>query len=451
MNESTIQSPRETPYFIICLLFSILVYLLAVISVIGIGIVLAVFAVLYVTQLLATGSIRGNGVRIHEHQFGDVYERVVVISKKMGVEKVPDVFVIEAEGLMNAFATRFWGKHMILLTSDVFDLAREAGEAELDFIIAHELTHIKRNHVWKNVLIAPAKLIPFLAQAYSRSCEYTCDRAAAYFTGNVAAAKRALAIFSVGKRLAPELSEEAFRQQIETDSNGAIWLSEVLSTHPRLPKRIQSIAVFANEQGANIYRQKSGVIALGVGLIVVVGALMYGAVLLSIVFGSIMYGSFADELDPSFSSGYEQLNDWSSTDTTNTGSSVDRSSSDKSPLFQAVIAEDNAKVKQLLQTGDFDVNETDSSGNSLLYHATFYENKELVELLLEAGADPNDYFQDDSPLVSAVYYNDYETALLLLDYGADPYYADSYGDSALSLMEAENEEELRDKLVFYAN
>lgn len=71
-------------------------------------------------------------------------------------------------------------------------------------------------------------------------------------------------------------------------------------------------------------------------------------------------------------------------------------------------------------------------------------------MLLEAGADPNDYFQDDSPLVSAVYYNDYDTALLLLDYGADPYYEDSYGDSALSLMDAENEEELRDKLVFYA-
>ncbi|MFP7332650.1 M48 family metallopeptidase [Shouchella clausii] len=441
MNESAIQSPRETPYFVICLLFSILVYILAVISVIGIGIVLAVFAILYVTQLLAIGSIRGNGVRIHEHQFGDVYERVVAISKKMGIEKVPDVFVVEAEGLMNAFATRFWGKHMILLTSDVFDLAREAGEAELDFIIAHELTHIKRNHVWKNVLIAPAKLIPFLAQAYSRSCEYTCDRAAAYFTGNVVAAKRALAIFSIGKRLTPELNEEAFRQQIETDSNGAVWLSEVLSTHPILPKRIQSIAVFANEQGVNVYRQKGGVIALGLGLVVVGGAFVYGAVLLSIVFGSLIYGSFADELDPSFSSGYEQFN-WSS---------VDSSSSDRSPLFQAVIAEDNAKVKQLLQTGDFDVNETDSSGNSLLYHATFYENKELVELLLEAGADPNDYFQDDSPLVSAVYYDDYDTALLLLDYGADPYYEDSYGDSALSLMEAENEEELRDKLAFYAD
>jgi Zn-dependent protease with chaperone function len=441
VNESAIQSPRETPYFVICLLFSILVYILAVISVIGIGIVLAVFAILYVTQLLAIGSIRGNGVRIHEHQFGDVYERVVAISKKMGIEKVPDVFVVEAEGLMNAFATRFWGKHMILLTSDVFDLAREAGEAELDFIIAHELTHIKRNHVWKNVLIAPAKLIPFLAQAYSRSCEYTCDRAAAYFTGNVVAAKRALVIFSIGKRLAPELNEEAFRQQIETDSNGAVWLSEVLSTHPILPKRIQSIAVFANEQGVNVYRQKGGVIALGLGLVVVGGAFVYGAVLLSIVFGSLIYGSFADELDPSFSSGYEQFN-WSS---------VDSSSSDRSPLFQAVIAEDNAKVKQLLQTGDFDVNETDSSGNSLLYHATFYENKELVELLLEAGADPNDYFQDDSPLVSAVYYDDYDTALLLLDYGADPYYEDSYGDSALSLMEAENEEELRDKLVFYAD
>ncbi|WP_353625753.1 M48 family metalloprotease, partial [Bacillus sp. JCM 19041] len=105
---------------------------------------------------------------------------------------------------------------MILVTSDVFDLAREAGEAELDFIIAHELAHVKRNHVWKNILITPARFIPLLSEAYSRSCEYTCDRAAAFYTNNAAASKRALAIFGVGKRLSLEVNEELYRQQIET-------------------------------------------------------------------------------------------------------------------------------------------------------------------------------------------------------------------------------------------
>lgn len=150
------------------------------------------------------GSIRGNGVRISEHQFPEVYERVKVMSEQMGLAKVPDVFVIQSEGILNAFATRFWGRNMVVLYSEIFDLGREQGKEELDFIIAHELAHVRRRHVWKNILIAPAQFIPFLAQAYSRSCEYSCDREAAFITNNPVAAKRALTILSIGKKRIPK-------------------------------------------------------------------------------------------------------------------------------------------------------------------------------------------------------------------------------------------------------
>ena len=98
---------------------------------------------------------------------------------------------------------------MVVIYSEVFELAREQGEAELDFIIAHELSHVKRRHVWKNILIMPAQFIPFLSQAYSRSCEYTCDREAAYYIQNGMAAKQALTILGVGKKLYSEVNEDA--------------------------------------------------------------------------------------------------------------------------------------------------------------------------------------------------------------------------------------------------
>ncbi|WP_353625752.1 hypothetical protein [Bacillus sp. JCM 19041] len=110
LNESSIQSSRETPYFVLCLIFSIFVYALAAISIVGIGVALVLFAILLISNLLSNGSIRGNGVRISEHQFGDVYARTVALSNEMGIKKVPDMFVVQAEGMMNAFATRFWGK-----------------------------------------------------------------------------------------------------------------------------------------------------------------------------------------------------------------------------------------------------------------------------------------------------------------------------------------------------
>ena len=174
------------------------------------------------------GSIRGNGIRISEKQFPDVYERVVSLSSKMDLKKVADVFVINSEGAFNAFATRFLGRNMVVIYSEVFELAREHGEAELDIIIAHELSHVKRRHVWKNILIMPAQFIPFLSQAYSRSCEYTCDREAAYYIQNGAAAKHALTILGVGKKLYTEVNENAYLEQIHTESNVAVWLSEIL-------------------------------------------------------------------------------------------------------------------------------------------------------------------------------------------------------------------------------
>ncbi|HSI66570.1 MAG TPA: M48 family metallopeptidase, partial [Planococcus sp. (in: firmicutes)] len=160
MNQKNIKSSRETVYFTISLIASILVYILAAVSIIGIGIALIIFAIALFMNAVMLGSIRGNGVRIHERQFPDVYERIQTLAKEMDLKKVPDVFVIQSEGALNAFATRFFGRDMVVLYSEVFELAREQGNDELDFILAHELAHIKRRHVWKNIIILPAALIP---------------------------------------------------------------------------------------------------------------------------------------------------------------------------------------------------------------------------------------------------------------------------------------------------
>src|SRR5690606_18444470 len=149
MTNSNIQSDRETIYFIISLIFSMLIYVLAVVSIIGIAIALSLLALILFSNALMLGSIRGNGIRIHERQFPDVYENVQALSKEMGLKNVPDVFVIQSEGALNAFATRFFGRNMVVLYSEVFELAREQGMDELNFIIAHELAHVKRRHVWK--------------------------------------------------------------------------------------------------------------------------------------------------------------------------------------------------------------------------------------------------------------------------------------------------------------
>ncbi|MBM0065629.1 M48 family metallopeptidase [Alkalicoccobacillus gibsonii] len=435
MDQNKITSSRETIYFVLAIIFSVFVYVIAAFSIIGIGIALILFAIMIFLNMMMLGSIRGNGVRISERQFPEVYERVKVMSEQMGLAKVPDVFVIQSEGILNAFATRFWGRNMVVLYSEIFDLGREQGKEELDFIIAHELAHVRRRHVWKNILIAPAQFIPFLAQAYSRSCEYSCDREAAFITNNPAAAKRALTILSIGKKTYTEVNEDAFVEQISTESHGVVWLSEVLSTHPNLPKRIQSVRVFMGETDKPVYTEDAGKVVIGIVIMGAVGIAIYVGLIISLVFGGVVFGTVLSEVGSELSTitEYEEYED----------GFYDY---EMTELGNAVSNGDLEEVNRLIAE-DVDLDEQDYYGDTPLHQASYLGDLDIMEVLLEAGADPN--VPDDygtTPLIYTVYNRVYEPAALLLEYGADPEVEDDYGDSAFSLMNVETKEELIEAL-----
>ncbi|MGD7044876.1 M48 family metallopeptidase [Jeotgalibacillus proteolyticus] len=422
MTAGPVKSERETIYFVIGAVYSAIIYLIAIISIVGIGIALAVLAVVLFMNAMMLGSIRGNGIRISHHQFGDVYARVEELSSKMGLKKTPDVFVIQSEGALNAFATRFFGRNMVVLYSEVFELARQQGAAELDFIIAHELSHIKRRHVWKNILLMPAQLLPFLSQAYSRSCEYTCDREAAYMTDDGAAAKRALTILGAGKLMAREVNEEAYLEQIRSESNGAVWMSEILSTHPILPKRIQSVGRFMNDVSTPLYRPNYGKIAVGAGLLF--GGLFgaYISVLPAITVGTTVFASLLPE------------SDWEETGWEESGG-----------LIEAASYGDIRTMEDLIAAGE-DLEATDPGGSTALMNAVYAGQNDAAQLLLKEGADPNAADDYSYPIIIAVANENNDLAALLYGYGADPTAEDTEGDSAYSWLNVSTEEEFEEAL-----
>lgn len=426
MRTPNLTSERETIYFVLSIIFSIFIYIIAAISIIGIGIALSLLAIVLYANMIMLGSIRGNGIRINQNQFPDVYERVVVLSQEMGLKRVPDVFIVQSEGALNAFATRFLGRDMVVIYSELFELARQGGAAELDFIIAHELAHIKRRHVWKNLLLLPATCIPFLSQAYSRSCEYTCDREAAFYTQNGIAAKRALTILGAGKDLYDEVNESAYLEQIKSESNVPVWLSEVLSSHPRLPKRIQSVGQFMRVEGTPFYEPKQGKIVLGATLLF--GG-MFGVYLLIVFFfsaGGLVYSSFIPSL--------------LSEDTFDLSEEDYYPTEGETPLMTAAYDGDIEEVNALIDEGA-DLEETDAEGYTALAYAGFLQNNDVAQVLLEAGADPNALNDYSTVLMDALYNENYELALMLYEYGADPELEDTSGESAFSYLEVDNEED----------
>jgi len=235
---------KETTLYTICLIISILIYVSLIFSIIGIFYIAIGYIGALILHGLMVAGIRSSGVKLSERQFPVVYDKVRELSANMGIMKMPDVFILQSDGILNAFATRFFGRNFVVLYSDIFELIEQGNDEELSFVIAHELAHIQRKHITKQMLVLPAMWIPFLGKAYSRACEYTCDRMATAYIGNANAAIRALTVFAVGKQLfnrvnVPEYLDESRRER----GFFVVWY-ELMSTHPPLPKRIIEIWEF---------------------------------------------------------------------------------------------------------------------------------------------------------------------------------------------------------------
>ncbi|BAU29773.1 Zn-dependent protease with chaperone function [Aneurinibacillus soli] len=250
--------PNEKTYFTISLVVSILIYLSLILSIIGILYIILGFIITTLFHGIMMGSIRSNGVKITKQQFASVHEKTEELCSKMGISAIPDIFVIQEGGVLNAFATRLLGRNFIVLYSDIFELIETGEEAELEFVLAHELAHIKQRHITKNMLILPAMWIPFLGNAYSRACEYTCDRMAAYYTGNVDAAMNGLTILAIGKSLYHKVNRLEYITQSKAEGGFFVWLSHLLSSHPPLPLRIlelETMALYAEVYGFTSSRE----------------------------------------------------------------------------------------------------------------------------------------------------------------------------------------------------
>ncbi|TFE23579.1 M48 family peptidase [Cohnella luojiensis] len=223
------------------MIISIFIYISLIVSIVGIVYIVLGLVIGFFLHGLRIGHIRNNGVKLTEKQFSNVFDILNRLSKEMGLKKVPAVYVIQSDGILNAFATRFFGRNMVVIYSNLFEIIKTGHEDELAFVLAHELAHIRRNHVGKQMLIFPAMWVPFLGSAYSRACEYTCDRMAAAYTGKGHKAIQGLMMLAIGPALLKDVDVDEYLLERSKENGFFLWLSHVTSTHPPLPLRIGEI------------------------------------------------------------------------------------------------------------------------------------------------------------------------------------------------------------------
>jgi Zn-dependent protease with chaperone function len=243
--------PKEKTYYNIQLFISVVVYLLLM----AVGILAAMvdasllFKLLYILpavgvfmllKILLTGVfvglLRGSSIRITREQFPEIYEIISEQAEQLKV-KLPEIYI--THGHFNSFVMKFLRSHILLIYSEVVETALHGDYDVLKYVTAHELCHIKQKHLTKQKWLFPARMIPLLGLAYSRGCEYTCDRIGYEFSpkGSVAG----ILIMTTGKEIYSKFNVQKHIDDCMENENFWTWLSEKFLTHPHPYKRLIEI------------------------------------------------------------------------------------------------------------------------------------------------------------------------------------------------------------------
>jgi Zn-dependent protease with chaperone function len=244
---------KENVYFAIKVIFTVIVWL----ALIGIGAslgeegalagatigVIIVYALcialfLFFQKIFIVAFMKGDGICVSEAQFPDVYRKYTEMAAKLGLKKVPPLFVIQQGGALNAFAIRFSCKNYIAIYSDVFAV-HESDPDALEFVLGHELGHVRRHHMSKAFWTIPANLIPFLGAAWSRACEYTCDNIGAFLTGS--AKTNGLLLLAGGGDLYGKINVPQYLDTARFHRTSVVRFVGLFMSHPWLPARIESL------------------------------------------------------------------------------------------------------------------------------------------------------------------------------------------------------------------
>ena len=260
-------SAAEVPLRVVLFIIAIALWIAFIVSIVGLVYGLLIGLFVFFAHLMLIAHVRGSSIKLGPQQMPELYNRVVSIAHRIGMKRVPDVYLQQSGGILNAFATRFGRRRFVVLYSD---LVRACGNNldALDFIIAHELGHIHRGHLNWRWLIAPALFVPFLGTAYSRACEYTCDRYGFQASSDKNRSLDGLCILAAGPQFASYVNRQAFVAQRDDLNTAFMTLGQWFGTHPPLAKRVAALVPNLQAEGGGSFAATLGALLMAFVLFV---------------------------------------------------------------------------------------------------------------------------------------------------------------------------------------
>lgn len=242
------------PGEIISLFFSTVIAFIVIITLLDVSLLLLIMLIIgqlfYV--VINQKQIQGNSILVSNNQYKEINDMTKKLCDKLEIDK-PNCY-ITFDPYINAYVMGFKKPYVLVLTTA---LVESMSNAELQFVIGHELGHIKFSHSKLKSLVTPLdRNIPIITMIFNlwlRKTEYTADRIGVYLTNNPKVSTNALLKLTVGSKLSNEINVEELVKQIKNSYDDFYEkIGELFLTHPYITNRIQKIVEFYNFQIKNL-------------------------------------------------------------------------------------------------------------------------------------------------------------------------------------------------------
>lgn len=192
--------------------------------------------------------IMSYSIKVTPTNFPEIYEKGKEFTEKLGLKKMPEIYVEQDNGALNAFATYVIGKRYVKLNAEIVDVAYLENK-DFDtvfFVMAHEFGHIYLHHVTLlyNLFVSVAKAIPIYGPLLSRAQEFSADRVGQALTDNKNSEK-CMVLMAGGRHLYKYIDINDYLASAAANHNAlerfSRFIVNLLASHPITPFRTAAI------------------------------------------------------------------------------------------------------------------------------------------------------------------------------------------------------------------
>jgi Zn-dependent protease with chaperone function len=257
---SRLRHPAEVPFFIFMVVLNVLIIAAILQAIIWlpylperfhdtgwatavrgalIGLLLFVPALIVIRET-QRAAVRGTAVELSPSQYRDLYATADDFAHRLGLRRRPNIYLANGNGTLNAFAAQATGHDYVVLANELFVNLYNNNKDGLQFILGHELGHVRLHHVslWYQIAVAYSERIPLLGPALSRLREYSCDRHGAHLSPLGATG---LVLLASGRHTENMVDIDQLVRQGEALKGFWVGLSQLPRSHPFTVRRLEHL------------------------------------------------------------------------------------------------------------------------------------------------------------------------------------------------------------------